>query len=340
MKNVTIKDVARSAGVSIKTVSRVLNGEEHVRDAVRQKVLDVTEALQYVPHPSARSLGAGRSFTIGLILGNPHEFGYLKSVIEGVHQACESSNYTLLVRPSQLDVTAEDVHKFARLSRIEGMFLPAPMGDRLEITRTLTELSIPFAQLSPRTEHAEGVSVSPNDEEASYALAKHIHSFQHVRIGFIEGDPLHGASERRRAGFMRYVEEFNLDRDPSLIVPGTFDFESGRAGAQRLLQLEEPPTAIFACNDEMAAGAIAAANQLGLQIPHELSIVGFDDSPTATRTWPKLTTVRQPTFEMAEFATAMLIDTLAGTSMDELSYVYECEIVQRDSLAQPARVNS
>lgn len=332
MKRSTITDVASTAGVSIKTVSRVFNDEKYVREALRERVLDAAASLDYVPHPSARSLAARRSYNIGLILENPHEFSYLKRVVEGVFDACESSNYTLLVRPTDASVSREDVTKFVRQSRVDGIVLPAPMGDRTEITDTLLELGTPFAQLSPKRLREDWISVRPNDEGATYELAKHVHSFGHERIGFIEGDPEHGATERRRKGFVRCVRDLGLDSDSNLIVSGMFDFESGNASARKLLELEDRPTAIIASNDDMAAGAIVALNQMELKPVEDVSIVGFDDSPTATRTWPFLTTVRQPIFQMARMAASILIESLAGNTPEEMNLEFGCEIVTRDSL--------
>ena len=314
-------------------MSRVFNDEKYVREALRERVLDAAASLDYVPNPSARSLAARRSYNIGLILENPQEFAYLKRVVEGVFDACEASNYTLLVRPADATVSHEDVTKFVRQSRVDGIVLPAPMGDRTEITDTLLELGTPFAQLSPKHLREDWISVRPNDEGATYELAEHVHSFGHKRIGFIEGDPEHGATERRRNGFVRCVRDLGLDSDPDLIVPGMFDFDSGNASARKLLELEDRrPTAIIASNDDMAAGAIVALNQMGLQPVEDVSIVGFDDSPTATRIWPFLTTVRQPIFEMARMAASILIDSLAGNTPEEMNLEFGCEIVTRDSL--------
>ncbi len=310
----------------------MFNDEKYVRESVRERVLDAAASLDYIPNPSARSLAARRSYNIGLILENPHEFAYLKRVVEGVFDACESSNYTLLVRPTDATVSHEDVIKFVRQSRVDGIVLPAPMGDRTEITDTLLELGTPFAQLSPKHLRKDWISVRPNDEEATYDLAKHVHSFGHERIGFIEGDPEHGATERRRNGFVRCVRDLGLDPDPKLIVSGMFDFESGNESARKLLELEDRPSAIIASNDDMAAGAIVALNQMGLKPVEDVSIVGFDDSPTATRTWPFLTTVRQPIFQMARMAASILIDSLAGNTPEEMNLEFGCEIVTRDSL--------
>ena len=340
LKRSTITDVANTAGVSIKTVSRVFNQEKYVREAMRMRVLDAAASLDYVPHPSARSLASRRSYNIGLILENPHEFSYLKRVVEGAYAACESSNYTLLVRPAEVSVSRDEITKFVRQSRVDGIVLPAPMGDRTEITDTLLDLGTPFAQLSPRHVRSDWISVRPNDEEATYQLARHVSSYGHERIGFIEGDPVHGASERRRSGFLRCVRDLALDADPNLVVSGMFDFESGNKSARKLLELQEKPTAIIASNDDMAAGAIVALNQAGLKPVKDVSIVGFDDSPTATRTWPFLTTVRQPIFEMARVAASLLIDSLAGNPPREMNLEFGCEIVARDSLGRHTGASS
>lgn len=329
----TIWDIAERAGVSIKTVSRVVNQEPNVRAETRAKVRAAVRALQYEPHPSARSLASKRTFSIGVIYETPLEFSYVKKLLEGVFAVCEKSGYVLLLRPCNAEPTADDVRRFVTQTRIDGVLLPAPVGDSEEVTDTLVELDTPFVRISPRTVRDGWTSVSPDDEDACYALTEHVLSFGHSRIGFLRGDPRHGAAANRLAGYGRCLRTHGVTEDPVLAVDGRFDFESGKRGAHELLQLMDRPTAIIASNDDMAAGAIVAARELGLDVPKDLSVVGFDDSPTALHTWPPLTTVRQPIADIAGMAARFLIDRLRGEGDQPRHVAMACELVVRGSMA-------
>ncbi|MYD42272.1 MAG: LacI family transcriptional regulator [Gammaproteobacteria bacterium] len=332
LRSVTIKDIALAAGVSIKTVSRVLNREPYVRDTIRERVWQLVEQFEYQPHPAARSLGGRRTYSIGLILEVPETYSYVKRLIDGVFDVCETRRYSLLLRPGHEALKAAEVKKYVRQTRVDGVILPAPIGDSEEVTRTLTEMEVPFAQLSPRNIRADWMSARPNDEAACRELLHEIYALGHRRVGFIKGLRGHGSTVRRLQGYWDSVNELGFDIDPNLVVDGAFDFESGHAGAMALLNLQEPPTVIVASNDDMAHGAIVAARERNLSVPNDLSVVGFDDSPVAKQTFPSLTTMRQPIYEMAQALTNMLLDKLHGLDIQEKVREYSCELIRRDSL--------
>jgi LacI family transcriptional regulator len=332
----TIRDVAHGANVSIKTVSRVVNNEPNVRPETRERVLQVARALQYEPNLAARGLAGRRTLSIGLLYETPHEFSYVKQVLEGAFAACEAAGYSLLLRPCTAQPSGDQTRRFVRQTRVDGVLLPAPISDCLEVTDALAELGKPFVQISPKTVRDGWASVSPNDRQACYALTEHVLAFGHRRIGFIKGDPRHGATEQRLNGHLSSLADHGIEADPALIVPGQFDFESGKAAANRLFALAERPTAIIASNDDMAAGVIVAARETGIALPEGLSVAGFDDSPTALHTWPPLTTVRQPVGDIAGKATEMLIERLGDGDSPPRHLVLECELVVRASMAAPA----
>ena len=336
LRSSTIKDVAQLAGVSIKTVSRVLNREPYVRETLRQRVWETMEQLDYEPHPAARSLGGQRTYSISLIFENPHPYSYVKRLIDGAFEACEARRYILLLQPVQVGMTAREVKKYVRQTRVDGVLLSAPMSDQVEITDTLRELEVPFGQLSPLVVNEGWMSVCPDDEGACRELMTQIHALGHRRVGFIKGHTAHGATHRRLQGYLKAVEELQLDADPTLVVEGAFDFESGHAGAIQLLKLNSRPTAIVASSDDMANGAIVAAHQRGLKLPNDISVVGFDDSPIAVQTYPAITTMRQPIYDMATTLTNMLLDHVHGLDTNNPVREYTCEFIQRDSLAAPA----
>ena len=334
----TIREVAQHAGVSIKTVSRVVNNEPNVRPATRERVVNAISALDYEPHPAARGLAGHRTFSIGLLYENPHEFSYIHKLLEGAYAACEASGYALMLRPCNEDPTPALVRQFARQTRVDGLLLTAPIADRPDVISLLVESGIAFALISPRESNPDWISVNPDDVEAGRALTEHVLSLGHRRIGFVKGDAKHGASDRRLAGHLGCLRDHGLEVDPVLIVAGRFDFESGRRGFHVLWQVPNRPTAIIACNDDTAAGVVVAAHESGVDVPDQLSVAGFDDSPTATHTWPALTTVRQPIAAIASRATELLIAGLADEPPRQ--EIFPCDLVTRASMAEPAHPGS
>ena len=331
----TIHDVAARADVSIKTVSRVLNKEPRVRNSTRDRVLQAALALNYEPHPLARGLKGRRTHSIGLLYENPQEFSYVQKALEGVFDACRSRNLSLLLRPCPQQVPIDDVRQFVLQTRVDGLVLLAPLGDRPDIVSMLRELETPMAQVSPGVAVSDTISVNPRDKGASELLTEHVLSCGHQRVGFIQGDPRHGSSQKRLRGFLSCLRKHGQVSDQRLITQGHFTFDSGKQAAHRLLREKPMPTAIIASNDDMAAGAIVAARELGLDVPRDVSVVGFDDSPIASHTWPPLTTMRQPISEMASTAAFCLIDHIAGAEEGSRNREFDCEIVERESLAAP-----
>ena len=334
-RGTTIREVAARAGVSIKTVSRVVNNEPNVRPATRERVRKAVSDLDYEPLPAARGLAGRRTFCIGLLYENPHEFSYIQRLLDGAFAACEKNGHALLLRPCTDDLTPAMVRQFVRQTRVDGVLLTAPIADRSDVTSLLVDMGVAFAQVSPRDTNPLWTSVGPDDAEASHALTDHVLALGHRRIGFIKGDPKHGASHKRLAGHLDCLRDRGINADPALIVEGNFDFDSGKRGLHALWQLTEPPTAIIASNDDSAAGVVVAAHELGIGIPGTLSVAGFDDSPTATHTWPALTTVRQPIAAIASRATELLIANIAGEPSRQETF--DCDLVSRASMAEPAR---
>lgn len=331
--NVTIFDVADRAGVSIKTVSRVMNDEPNVSPKTRAKVLAAVEKLGYEPHQAARELSGRRSFVIGLAYENPDEFSYIKDVLDGVLKKCDERGYSLLLRPistPSADIAAE-IRKFAIQARVEGFVLPPPLSDETAVTSLLNDLNIPFATISARDPQPDAIDVHCNEEKATFDVTELLIDRGHRRIGFIKGHPDHAATERRFRGYREALAGHAIETDGHLVEPGYFDFESGKRATATFLRLEHPPTAIVASNDDMAAGALFEAHEQGLKVPQDIAIVGFDDTPLASHLWPPLTTVRQPISRLAETATNLLIERVAGNALELPVEPFDCEIVVRQS---------
>lgn len=307
MARARIEDVAAAAGVSIKTVSRVLNREANVRPETRERVMQAVEALHYTPDASARSLAGSRSFNIALLYNNPSD-NYMMGVISGVLEACASEQYHMLLCPAALDDAGvlRNIDELIARSRPDGLVLTPPLTDSPALLARLAELGIPFASISPR-HHEGGVGVAMNEPAAAEQMVDHLLSLGHRRIAHIIGHPAHGASGWRLDGYRRGLAGAGLALDPALEVPGEFSFESGVAAARRLLDMAEPPTAVFAANDDMAAGVIHVAHERGMRLPQDLSVCGFDDTPISRQLFPLLTTIHQPTDEMGRLATLALL---------------------------------
>jgi len=334
-RGATIREVAQRAGVSIKTVSRVVNNEPNVRPETRERVQKAVSDLDYEPLPAARGLAGRRTFSIGLLYENPHEFSYIHRLLEGAYAACEATGHALLLRPCTAEVMPATVRQFVRQTRVDGVLLTAPIADRSDVTSLLAEDGVAFAQISPRVTNPKWTSVGPDDVAASRVLTEHVLALGHSRIGFIKGDPMHGASHKRLAGHLNCLRDHGVEADPTLVVEGNFDFDSGRRGLAALWQLPARPTAVIACNDDTAAGVVVAAHERGIRVPGMLSVAGFDDSPTATHTWPALTTVRQPIAAIAFRATELLIANIDGELPRQ--EMFDCDLVARISMAKPDR---
>lgn len=333
----TIVDVAREAGVSIKTVSRVLNHEPGVHQSTRDQVLKVVEALRYRPKQSARSLAGGRSFLIGLLYYDPSAI-FVGSVQQGATLRCRELGYHLVVESLHNDAPdlRQQIDRMVMALRPDGMILTPPLCDNPEVLAALRESGTPFVLMSPERDIRGVPSVRMDDVHAAEEITNLLLSLGHRRIAIIKGPPDQSASAARYQGFVNALRAHDIEPDPELVQPGAFTFASGRDAAHKLLSGRRRPTAVFASNDDMALGVLAAAHRLGLSVPGELSVVGFDDSPTAALVWPPLTTVRQPVAEMARAAVEMLVavqrpDMAAPTAAAGLHQVLPHELVVRDS---------
>ena len=314
MSKATIFDVAERAGVSIKTVSRVVNNEPNVRAATRRKVEAAIAALHYRPDQSARNLASHRSHLIGLIYDDPAAYdmpsgGYILDLQQGALRACRDALSELLIHPCDLrkkDV-ADELVSLIEQTRLSGIIVAAPLSNMPKILRAVESTGTPFVRLSPGTGRGAQLAVVTNDREISAEMTVYLAGLGHRRIAYITGNPDHKAVANRYKGYLDGMQQAGLDVDDSLVVGGDNSFGSGQQCAEQLLALADPPTAIFAANDDMAAGTIRAAHRLGIAVPGQLSVAGFDDIALARQVDPTLTTIRQPLVRMAERAVRMLL---------------------------------
>jgi LacI family transcriptional regulator len=305
----TIKDVAARAGVSAKTVSRVINGEPHVRADKRQRVLQVVHDLDYRPNAFARSLSSARSYLLGLLIDDPAS-GYAADVQLGALMRCRDKNYHLIVeRVERISADWQsELRRSLTVLKLDGVILTPPLCDDASLVKLLDEAAIPFVRIAPSRAETVSGYVRMDDSSAASEITRHLIALGHRRIGFIKGDPAHGATAARLHGFASEMAQSGLTTAPDLIREGDFSSRSGFVEADALLSLAEPPTAIFASNDDMALGTLMAATRRGLLVPQILAIAGFDDAPSSRVTWPQLTTIHQPKAAMAAEAVDILTD--------------------------------
>ncbi|MEP6786434.1 MAG: LacI family DNA-binding transcriptional regulator [Sphingomonadales bacterium] len=317
----TISDVARAAGVSIKTVSRVLNKERYVRSDTREKVEAAMAAMAFSPSLAARTLAGKRSHQIALIYDN-HSPYYIHAIQEGVWARCREGGVRLLAQPADVasPTIAAEVGGLIDETHVDGIILSSPVTDCPAVLAELERRKIPFVRISPGTNHALTSSVFMDDVGAADDMTTHLINTGHRMIGFIMGHPNHMASEQRLFGYRRALDRSGIAYEPGLVRPGEFDFASGAKAAEELLALPNRPTAIFASNDDMAAGVLTVAHARGIAIPAELSVAGFDDTPLAQLVWPPLTTIRQPTRDLAHAAASLLFEKVDGVEHRRLQH--------------------
>ena len=315
---VRIEDVAVAAGVSMKTVSRVLNHEPNVREETRLRVIKAVEELKYTPDLSARSLAGSKSFLVALLYSNPSA-NYLMGVIEGVLKACADENYHTLLCPLDDDEARMVAGAEALIARSQpdGLVLTPPITDSPALLKRLAELEIPYSSVSPQ-DQTHGMGVAMDETRAAYDMVMHLASLGHRRIAHVIGHPAHGAAGWRLTGYRQGLERAGIKFDPTLVMPGEFTFESGVRAASALLDLERPPSAVFAANDDMAAGVIHEALQRKVRVPEDLSVCGFDDTPMSRQMFPALTTVQQPTYEMGRIATLELLASIRNPQLGHM----------------------
>ncbi len=330
---VTIHDVAKYAGVSIKTVSRVTNKEPSVKQATVDKVNAAIKALNYQPNQSARSLAATKSYVIGFVYDNPNAY-YVIDMQNGILSACREQGYELLIHPCDAtdEAISDKLIELVRQARLAGLVLTPPLSEDPKVLEALDSIDANYVRIIAGAEgsNTSGLSVLVDDRSGAVQITDHLLSLGHRDIAFLTGEMSHQSTLERLAGYQQAMSAKGVSIPQDYILEGKYSFESGVTGARRLLELENRPSAIVACNDEIAAGVLVAARLVGVDVPGELSIVGFEDSPFSRQTWPKLTTVHQPNEEIAKVATRVLIATRQQQKAPRAT-VFVPEAVVRDS---------
>ncbi|WP_367346025.1 LacI family DNA-binding transcriptional regulator [Stenotrophomonas bentonitica] len=336
---VTIDEVAALAGVSPMTVSRAVN-QGNVREETRERVMRAVRKLGYTPNVAASSLAAAQHTRIALIYANPSG-AYLSELLVGLLRVASNAPVQLTIDYWE-NMDAEAERKAARnlASRVDGVILPPPLCESAAAVGELVKARIPVVAIASGRQ-GDGIScVRIDDFHAGKEMAEHLIQHGHTRIGFICGRDDLSASARRYDGFVTALHEAGLEVDPELVQHGNYTYRSGLGAAELLLAHANPPTAIFASNDDMGAAAISVAHRRGLDVPRDLTVVGFDDTSAATTVWPELTTIHQPIAAMADAAIDILLRTIRNRN-DEArpltDHVLPHRLVERDSVARPPR---
>jgi LacI family transcriptional regulator len=336
-KVITIHDVARHAGVSPMTVSRVINGESNVREETRVRVAASVAALRYKPNQAARSLATADAIHIGVLYSNPSA-NYLSEFLLGSLEQSSLSGCQLVIEKCEgTESQAEAVRRLVK-GGIDGVVLPPPLCDSEEALKAVHEAGIGVVLVASGKPAPDHSAISINNFEAARAMTRHLLELGHRRIGFINGHPNQTATGQRFHGYVEAMTEAGLSVDAEQVAQGYFTYRSGLEAAEKLLDGPRP-TAIFASNDDMAAATMAVAHRRGLDVPGDLSITGFDDTPLATTVWPELTTIRQPIAEMAREAVRLLVEQIrsrrSGAEPQVVHKMLKFTLVKRASSAPP-----
>ena len=335
MGRVTIGDVARRAGVSRKTVSRVVNREENVSDALRRKVERVVAQLNFVPDRQARSLRSGKSFHIGFAYESPSSY-FVISLIEGIRRICLDHHYQLVLfeaedKGSRLLLS---LLEFIERERLDGLLMMPPMTDNSQLLSTLDQEGVLFGRIMPGVRQPGGLDVSTTDRAAGREMMDHLLQLGHRHVAFIAGHPEHIAMSERLEGARDSLRGWTGESCELTVLQGLNTFESGLDAARQLFAADERPTAVFAANDDMAAGVIFQAHEAGLRVPDDVSVAGFDDILLAGRIWPGLTTIHQPIAELGSRATEILFDRIKGKDVSRETEIAST-FVKRRSTGHP-----
>ena len=333
-KATTINDIARLAGVSKKTVSRIINRSPLVREDTREKVEALMREVGYVPDPLARGLAFRRSFLIGMVYDNPTA-QFIVNMQYGVLDTLRDSGFELVVHPcdSRSPDYIEGVRRFVQQQKLHGVILVPRVSEDQALADMLEQIECRYVRIAAVSLDKPERMVVTHDHDGAAEVADYLQTLGHRDIALITGPGDYRSATERTAGFLSALSRRGIALPPSRVVEAGYTFESGVAAAEKLLAAKKRPTAIFCGNDEMAAGVYRVALRTGIQIPQQLSVVGYDDSPLASRLWPPLTSVRRDTRDTGRIASAMLLQSQEGPRQ---TASVRPHLVIRDSCQPPA----
>ncbi len=332
----TIKDVAGLAGCSIKTVSRVINNEPYVTEETRARVQAAIRAVGYAPNISARRLAQNKSFMICILL-YPGLLQPASAILSRLMDLGYEENYDILTQP-YFPTHARSKNKLVSLiyeHRIDGFVTTPPCDADDFVADLLDTYKVPLVQINPINRPEATPYVAADDVLGARMITEHLLQLGHRHIAFLTGPGNMRASADRLAGYRQALEQHAVPIRPEYVLESQFTFDGGYTAARLLLDRPEPPTAIFAGSDEAAYGVLFAAHEAGLPVPERLSVCGYDDFAMSKNIWPGLTTVHQPTEELIETATRVLIRILKGHPPETNQIFLPSQLILRGSSAPP-----
>ena len=327
---ITIVDVAAEAGVSFGTVSRVINNDVHVKPETRERVLEAMQQLNFVANRQARSLAGGKSNTIGVLVPDLGT-GYIGEIIRGIDTELSLSDLDLVLYTTHRTASKEASY-VANLAKgmVDGLLLVLPRNPT-DYIGLLTRQNFPFVLIDHQGTGKDCPAVGATNWQGAFTATEYLIKLGHQRIGFITGWKDLGCAEDRLQGYRSALRTHHISELPGLIYEGTFFQLDGYNGAIAMLDLPNPPTAIFASNDVMAMGVMDAVRSRGLRVPDDISVVGFDNIPQSAMVFPPLTTVQQPLEQMGRVAAQMLLGILNGVEQVTNRIELPTELIVRSS---------
>lgn len=335
MSKVKLKDIADKAGVSMMTVSRVMNNDPKVGKKTRDRILSIAQDMQYQPNVAARHLASSKSYFIGIICDFANA-SYVNKFLVGALRKCRTSGYHVLIDEAngEEQKALAALHDLVNVIRVDGLILLPPISDNQAVISALKEANMPFVRISPNIRGEEDEAISPylciDDFQAAFDITQALITSGHTNIAHIKGHPKQDVSTLRYEGYKSALKKHGLPENEAFVAQGLFTYKSGLEAADYLLSLPHRPDAIFAANDEMAAAVISVAHMKHLDVPADVSIVGFDDTELSTTVWPHISTIGQPLEQMAQVS----IDIIKHVNNDKASNnrnVLKYKVIKRQS---------
>ncbi|MFN2140139.1 MAG: LacI family DNA-binding transcriptional regulator [Candidatus Promineifilaceae bacterium] len=335
--DVTIFDVANEAGVSYSTVSRVVNNKSYVKEETRRKVLKAMDDLGYQANLQARSLAGGRSNVIGLLVVDLAT-QYVGELVRGIDEVLAANQFELMLYTTHRRKIKEStfVTMMAR-GMSDGLLIVLPRDPETYLG-SLRQHEFPYVLIDQLGNEDIDLSITADNFHGAYTAINHLLELGHRRIGLITGWMDMISARHRLDGYRAALADYGIPFDQELVFEGNFSTMCGRDGARHLLDLHQPPTAIFASNDDSALGVIETVRIRGLHVPDDISVVGFDDIPMASIINPRLTTVKQPLEEMGRRAATILLDSIEEPEKEQASVVFPAELIIRESASKPYKM--
>ena len=330
LRNITIKDVAQAANVSIATVSRILNGKDGVSLALTERVQTIVKKMKYQPNDVARALKIRESRSIGLIIPDI-ENPFFPALVRGVEDMAQQHNYAVIL--CNTDGRAEKEQKYIELllsKRVDGMVFTESLENKKNTT-LLVSSGIPVVLLDRRVEGMHLNAVVTDNRLGAFMATEHLIQIGKKRIAFFNGSLKLSSGFERSSGYQDALTQYKLHYNQELVVNGAFTYESGYEAADNLVRSGQKFDAIFASNDMIAIGAIECLRKHNIQVPHDVGVVGFDDIRMAAWYKPALTTIRQPVYDMGRYAVHMLVEQIAGVREDYYEQIFMPELIIRQS---------